>query len=195
MMELIAEYPDARFYCGDSLLNPMANDNTLVVSDPPKHLASRFWRALQGTDKYLIFAGLKRDSATVAEKLLSCDYHSKMEMRSGSRASLHTIGHYGSFFPQYVISTRPDPCISIIPIGMKMHDTDCEDCLLPEFIQWCIEMHENNQNDNIYDPFCGSGSTGLAALALGRKFVGVDLDRMRVIEASRKYGQELLNAN
>jgi DNA modification methylase len=28
----------------------------------------------------------------------------------------------------------------------------------------------------VLDPFCGTGTTGLAALALGRRFTGIDLN-------------------
>jgi site-specific DNA-methyltransferase (adenine-specific) len=33
-----------------------------------------------------------------------------------------------------------------------------------------------NPGDVVLDPFCGSGSTGVAALSLGRSFIGIDFD-------------------
>lgn len=38
----------------------------------------------------------------------------------------------------------------------------------------------------IVDPFCGSGSYGEAALAAGRRFIGIELDRSRAIEAHQR---------
>lgn len=38
-----------------------------------------------------------------------------------------------------------------------------------------IKLH-SKPGDTILDPFCGSGSTGIAAVRMGRKFIGIELD-------------------
>jgi site-specific DNA-methyltransferase (adenine-specific) len=38
----------------------------------------------------------------------------------------------------------------------------------------------------VLDPFCGSGTTGVAALALGRRFVGIDLDALYLDLSERR---------
>lgn len=34
----------------------------------------------------------------------------------------------------------------------------------------------SNPNDVVFDPFMGVGSTGVAALKLGRQFIGIEID-------------------
>ena len=40
-----------------------------------------------------------------------------------------------------------------------------------------IILASTNKNDLILDPFTGSSTTGIMALELGRKFIGIDLEK------------------
>ena len=42
-----------------------------------------------------------------------------------------------------------------------------------EVMRWCIGFIEGG---TILDPFMGSGTTGVAAVQLGRKFIGIEID-------------------
>lgn len=42
-----------------------------------------------------------------------------------------------------------------------------------ELMQWCVAMTTGR---TVLDPFMGSGSTGVAAVQQGRKFIGVEID-------------------
>ncbi len=49
-------------------------------------------------------------------------------------------------------------------------------------MRWNIES-TTEPGDTILDPYMGSGSTGVAALQFGRKFIGVEVE-LRFFEAS-----------
>jgi site-specific DNA-methyltransferase (adenine-specific) len=64
---------------------------------------------------------------------------------------------------------------------------------LPLLREWVTQF--TDPGDVVLDPFCGSGQTGVAALSLGRRFVGVEIDpayaalaRRRLAEASNQAG-------
>jgi DNA modification methylase len=45
--------------------------------------------------------------------------------------------------------------------------------------------------DVVLDPFCGSGTTGLAALQLGRRFIGIEISQEYVNIAERRISEWL----
>lgn len=48
-------------------------------------------------------------------------------------------------------------------------------------------------SDCILDPFCGAGTTGVAALASGRRFIGVDIDASNIYTASERLKDVITN--
>lgn len=63
------------------------------------------------------------------------------------------------------------------------HPTQKSEKLMTELIQ----IH-TNPGDVILDPFMGSGTTGAAALASGRKFIGIELDKGYFKIAQKRLG-------
>ena len=42
---------------------------------------------------------------------------------------------------------------------------------------WCMDKAKVRAGETVLDPYMGSGSTGVAAMQTGRKFIGVEMVR------------------
>lgn len=58
----------------------------------------------------------------------------------------------------------------LVPVAVRAHPTQKPVPLM----QWCLGFLPNATT--IIDPFMGSGTTGVAAVKLGRKFTGIEID-------------------
>jgi site-specific DNA-methyltransferase (adenine-specific) len=58
-------------------------------------------------------------------------------------------------------------------------------------MRWCIEKAGIEIGRTILDPFMGSGTTGVAAVSLGRKFIGVEIEEKYFDIARRRIADEL----
>ena len=56
-----------------------------------------------------------------------------------------------------------------------------------------VILASTNENDLILDPFTGSSTTGIMALKLGRKFIGIDLEREYLDLSVKRFEQEFKN--
>jgi|SRR5579864_149583 len=59
-----------------------------------------------------------------------------------------------------------------------------------EVMKWCIE-HLPSGSKTILDPFMGSGTTGVAAVKLGRKFIGIEIHEPYFDIACRRISEAL----
>jgi DNA modification methylase len=46
----------------------------------------------------------------------------------------------------------------------------------------------------VLDPFCGAGTTGMAALARGRRFIGIDIEPVHVATAAERLKEAATDA-
>jgi len=101
---------------------------------------------------------------------------------------------------EYVIMARKGPARTIYTPGKsvvqqvknvrgKMHPTEKPVDLLKTYIE-----ASSKPGELVLDPFCGSGSTGEAALSLGRRFVGVEIDK-KYADIARNRINEVQNDN
>jgi len=96
----------------------------------------------------------------------------------GGKAGIKTINHCsnvyndhgeyihvsdGSMFPSSVLYFKSE---------RGQHPTQKPLALM----EWLIQTY-TNEGDTILDPFCGSGSTGVAAINTGRKFIGIEKEK------------------
>lgn len=70
------------------------------------------------------------------------------------------------------------------------HPTQKPVALLNRIIQACTD-----EDALVLDPFCGSGTTGVAALAKGRRFVGIDLDESYLALSAKRLNEASSSAS
>lgn len=69
-----------------------------------------------------------------------------------------------------------------------------------DIMAWCIEQAKTPADGVVLDPYMGSGSTGVACMKLGRRFVGIEIDpahfatACRRIEDAQRQGDMLLRS-
>jgi len=146
-----------------------------------KSIASGFLDAnkkpLKAHENICVFiaTGFVNSSTYNPQMVSSSRYH----VRGGNRR----CDHYGKFkvqtstsnerYPRSVIAfnSSSEHCNSRIKKHTDTHPTQKPVSLM----QWLIKTY-SNEGDIVFDPFMGSGSTGVACVNTGRRFIGVEKD-------------------
>jgi site-specific DNA-methyltransferase (adenine-specific) len=89
-------------------------------------------------------------------------------------------GNHGVYchFKTFTNSTR----VKELGLPRSIHPTQKPVSLM----EWCISRLKLKPGSTIFDPFMGTGSTGVAAVRLGFNFIGAELDPKYVAVARRR---------
>jgi DNA modification methylase len=70
--------------------------------------------------------------------------------------------------------------------------TRCHPCQKPvTLMAWCMERAKVPQGATVLDPYMGSGSTAIACIRTGRKFIGIERDPVHFATAEQRIRREL----
>ncbi len=58
-------------------------------------------------------------------------------------------------------------------------------------MSWCMDKAKVPQGATVLDPYMGSGTTGIACIRTGRKFIGIELDAGYFATARARLEREL----
>ena len=69
----------------------------------------------------------------------------------------------------------------------KKYRIENHPCQLPVHLIERLILMTTDNNDIVFDPFCGSGSAAVAAKQMGRRYIGCDIDSEYAKAANQKY--------
>jgi len=184
------ELPGVVLYCGDCLeilptLAPGSVD--AVVTDPPYGIGEdggRFRDRKGGGHRVLPKGGWDSDRPPQAafDMMLAMSHEQIIwggnyfaDMLPMSRGWLYWDKKMGGDFSDGELAwTSRDAVLKSFSccnkMGGKEHPTQKPDALM----DWCLGFVDDA--NTILDPFMGSGTTGVACVRLGRKFIGIEID-------------------
>lgn len=102
--------------------------------------------------------------------------------RHATRRRIGDHSHYPIFA---VCNPQGKNPANVWEIATKAHFGNEHFAIFPEELVKRVLLFATQKGDWVLDPFCGRGTTGIAAVSLGRKFLGIDLYAENVEKARR----------
>ncbi len=188
---------NATLYCGDCMdLLPTLGKFDAVITDPPYGIGEKMkggtWGAKQ---KYADFREWDKAPENLFFDLVE-RLAEKIVIWGGNYFGLRGARCYLAWHKLNAVPTMADfelawtnldkPCKSFSH-GVGVHDTGHPTQKPLPLMKWCVLQVGKAQT--ILDPFLGSGTTGVAAVDMGRDFVGIEINKKYFDIACRRIEQ------
>lgn len=186
----IEQIGDATLYLGDCMdVLPTLDKVDAVITDPPYGIGASSKKFINGTSKTKkdYYAEICWDTAPPSDEIINL-------VMSKGEVSVFWGGNYFNLPPSrcFLIwdktihgnsyadcefawtnmnANARIKALNMVSTNMdgRVHPTQKPLALM----KWCIDQCKNNPQ-TILDPFMGSGTTGVAAIQMGRKFIGIE---------------------
>lgn len=182
---------DCRLILGDCLeVTPLLSEFDAVVTDPPYGMSFKSKRRIvhckpianDGGTQMLDFAcslrarhskyiWMRWDNLRDVPKPKSLITWVKNNHSMGNLEHEHgRKTEVAAFYvgPEHFFTKRPNDVVFANRTGNELHPTQKPVDLMIQNVRWTF--------GEVFDPFMGSGTTGVACVKLGRKFTGIELD-------------------
>lgn len=177
---------DATLYCGDcavALDLDKVDPNAILITDPPYGLGAKLsggsWGATKDHKNVLVWDDFAPQS--LVERLIQ--RHEVCVIWGGNYFNLPPSRGWFIWDKANAVPTAAD-----CEMAWTSRDKNTKRYRAPVephnyghptqkplgLMAWCID--QIGGDDVIFDPFMGSGTTGVAAIQLGRKFIGIERD-------------------
>ncbi len=175
-------------YCGDCReIAPTLSKVDAVVTDPPYGTSvtgwdvsidpSLVWKLLTLCEGYSVFFY----SNTRLAHLLNAVRDHGHDAWVAVWHKMNAMGFERRFAPQWVpivIAYKGNPRFwgqDMFACPIRVQDIDHPTPKQPAVTEWLVTS-STTRGETILDPFMGSGTTGVAAVKLGRKFIGIEIE-------------------
>lgn len=194
-----------KLYCGDCLeIMPTLGKVDAVVTDPPYGLGKKMqggtWGAQEHNEGFLkwdLEINQEWIDSILRLSVPAIIWGGNYFLMPASRCwliwnKLNAVPTMADFEMAYTNFDRPAKRIDL-PVGRVEFGHPTQKPL--RLMEWCLSFLPDAAT--ILDPFMGSGTTGVAAVNLGRNFIGIEKDpqyfeiaKERIAEAERRKNNE-----
>ena len=208
MIEPYYQSEKVTLYCGDNArVLPSIDGAGAIITDPPygiadvwKGGASGGWARAREQTEHRNSWDTKPASVEIIQRILA--FNLPTIIWGGNHFSLPTSRGWLVWNKPERGFTLSEAELAWTNIDAPMRVCDCRrsdpDRIHPtqkpeRLMEWCVGFTKAN---TILDPFMGSGTTGVAAVRLGRRFIGIEIDpkyadiaRRRIADAVPLFAQ------